>query len=699
MNPSDVLIEVEGLRTEFTGYAGAVTAVDDVSFHVDRGETLAIVGESGSGKSATALSIIDLIPDPPGRIVDGEVRFEGRNLFDLDPGEMRGIRGRRIAMAFQDPMTSLNPVLTIGQQLIEGLQTHLGMDRVAARERAVDLLARVNIPNPERRIDDYPHQFSGGMRQRVMIAMALSCEPDVLIADEVTTALDVTIQAQILEVLKELTTQTDVALILITHDLGVVAQMAERVQVMYAGRVVERASVTELFENPRMPYTWGLLQSATRLDEERREKLIPIKGSPPDLASPPPGCRFAPRCSYSREICFNSEPPLEAIPGTDSAHESRCWGTSDAAEGGWLKNVRWKELRANPDGDGARASISEGGSVGVHVEVGGARRQSGESLVDVTDLRVDFTLARRVPWERKVVVRAVDGVDLTIALGETLGLVGESGCGKSSLGRAILQIRRPTTGSVRFDGIELTALSNREMRKMSRRMQMIFQDPYSSLNPRMTVKQIVTEPLGVHGELSTSEESARVMRVLDLVGLSASSMDRFPHEFSGGQRQRIGIARALVLEPDFIVADEPISALDVSIQAQIINLLQELGQSLGLTYLFIAHDLAVVRHISTRVAVMYLGKINEVADRNDLYREPLHPYTQALLSAAPVPDPKTAQTARRIVLAGDVASPVNAPSGCRFRTRCWKAQDVCAELEPELIEMQPGHLAACHFPG
>ncbi|CAI8011738.1 Glutathione import ATP-binding protein GsiA, partial [Geodia barretti] len=596
--PVEPLLQVKNLQTYFFTYEGVVKAVDDVTYEVMPGETLGLVGESGCGKSVSALSLMRLIPDPPGKTVGGEVLFDGEDILQVDMDDMRRIRGAKMAMVFQEPMTSLNPVLTLDRQLTETIQLHMGKSRDEARRDAIELLARVGISDPDQRIRQYPHQFSGGMRQRVMIAMALSCNPRLIIADEPTTALDVTIQAQILELMKSLTLDLGVALIIITHNLGVVARYADRVNVMYAGKIIERGSALEIYTNPRHPYTVGLLDSM------------------PQAASTPTG--------------------------------------------------------------------------------------QDDTLLEVRGLKMYFPVTSGILFQRAVAyIKAVDDISFTVRRGETLGLVGESGCGKTTTGRCILRLYKPTEGEILFDGVDVAQARTGQMRAMRRQMQIIFQDPYSSLNPRMTAGNIIGEPLAVHGLVNNKREyRERVAELLTNVGLNPYMADRFPHEFSGGQRQRIGVARALSVDPAFIVCDEPVSALDVSIQAQIINLLEDLQERYNLTYLFIAHDLSVVRHISDRVAVMYLGKLVEIADRNAIYENPQHPYTRALLSAVPIPDPVLDAQRERIILTGEVPSPLNPPSGCVFHPRCPMVTEDCSRVLPETREILPDHVAACiNVPG
>ena len=538
------LLSVGDLRVAFATQGGRVQAVDGVSFELMPGEVLAIVGESGSGKSVTAQTILGLTRSPNARI-EGSIRLGEQELVEASERELRGVRGRRVGMVFQDPMTSFNPVYRIGRQISEAIRAHgeeVGKDE--ARERAIELLDSVGIPDAERRVDDYPHQFSGGMRQRAMIAMALALGPEVLIADEPTTALDVTVQAQILALLERLNRERGLATILITHDLGVVAEVADRVLVMHEGKIVERGDLERIFYAPTDPYTRKLLDAVVRLD-----------------TAPP------------------LRPPRES-----------------------------------------------------------------ELLLEVTDLVKHFPVKRGLLIDREVDrVKAVDGVSFSVRQGETLGLVGESGSGKTTLSRTVLQLLEPTSGSVRFDGREIAGLSRREMRPLRRQMQMVFQDPYASLNPRKRIGQIVGEPLRLHDEARGAALRRAVQELLDRVGLSAEHYDRFPHEFSGGQRQRIGIARALALRPKLIVADEPVSALDVSIRAQILDLLSELQADFGLTYVFVAHDIGVVRHVSDRIAVMHRGKIVEQGLADAICERPQDAYTQELLAAVPVPDPREAR--------------------------------------------------------
>ena len=656
------ILAVEKLVVEFSTSRGTLRAVDGVSWSVRAGETLALVGESGCGKSVTALAVMRLLAKPAGRITGGRIMFEDIDLLSLSESEMRARRGRDIAMIFQEPMTSLNPVLSIGVQLAEPLQIHLGMSDGEARARSIELLGLVGIADAERRLSQYPHQFSGGMRQRVMIAIGLACNPRLIIADEPTTALDVTIQAQILELMKDLSRRLGITLVIITHNLGVVARYADRLAVMYAGRIVEEGPAERVFAAPRHPYTVGLLRSVPRLDRVRGGQLETIEGLPPNLLNPPSGCRFAPRCRWRRDAC-TTDPALRAIAPEQRA---ACHFAEDMPP---APQEVAKEMHSLD--------------------------KRGAALVELRGLTKHFQVPLRGFFGGHATVRAAEDVSFTIARGETLGLVGESGCGKTTVGRVVLQLEAATRGNILFDGEDLATASRTRMRELRKRIQVIFQDPFSSLNPRMTVGGTIAEPLLKRLGFARPAARERVLALLDQVGMLRDMAERYPHQLSGGQRQRVGIARALAMEPDFIVCDEPVSALDVSIQGQIVNLLAELQRNLGIAYLFIAHDLAVVRHLSHRIVVMYLGRVMEVADRDTLYAEPLHPYTQALLDAAPIPDPAVERRRAPRALRGEIPSPLAPPSGCVFHTRCPRASAECAAEVPALREIKPGHMAAC----
>jgi peptide/nickel transport system ATP-binding protein len=667
------LLEVRDLHVRFETSRGTVQAVDGISYTVNRGEIVAIVGESGCGKSVSSLAIMRLLAKT-GRVTKGSITFDGRNLLELSAEEMREIRGRDISMIFQEPMTSLNPVLSIGEQVMEPLLIHLKMTPEQARARAVELLQLVGITDGPRRLEQFPHHLSGGMRQRVMIAIGLACNPKLIIADEPTTALDVTIQAQILELMKDLSRRLGIALVVITHNLGIVARYADRVNVMYAARIVEQGSADDVFLEPAHPYAIGLMRSIPRLDLPRGVKLETIEGLPPDLRAPPAGCRFAPRCPYRIDACTQQDVLLQPVgPG----HGSAC--------------IRAKEICAGTLVS-SRARIAT-----ADLE---SSKQDGEPLLVVDHLKKYFAVKAAGAGflsSETGTVKAVDDVSIHVMPGETLGLVGESGCGKTTVGRAVLRLDEPTGGTIRFAGADITHANHADLRGVRRKIQVIFQDPYSSLNPRMTIGQIIGEPLSVYKLVANRKaEHARVEELLTQVGLFPYMAERYPHELSGGQRQRVGIARALALEPTFIVCDEPVSALDVSIQGQIINLLEDLQARLGLSYLFIAHDLAVVRHISDRVAVMYLGRVVELADRDELYAAPKHPYTKALLDAAPIPDPKVERARAPRALRGEIPSPLTPPSGCVFHTRCPIVGEECRREIPVVRALKPGHLVACH---
>ncbi len=667
------LLEIDNLHVHFVTPRGVVRAVEGISYKVRAGEVVALVGESGCGKSVSSLAIMRLLAHN-GRVSSGRILFESRDLLKLADEEMRAIRGRDIAMIFQDPMTSLNPVLTIGFQIMEPLLLHLRLSPDAARARALELLNRVGIPDAARRLDQYPHQFSGGMRQRVVIAIALACNPKLIIADEPTTALDVTIQAQILKLMKDLARDLDIALVVITHNLGIVARYADRVNVMYAARMAEQGAAGAVFAKPLHPYTAGLLRSVPRLDQPRGLRLETIDGAPPDLLAPPPGCRFAPRCAARQPACEQGLPDMIEV-ATDR----------------YTACLRSRELdRVGPLALGLQA-VAAGGAV-----VKPVNRDT--PLLSVRGLKTYFDVSTGLKTfgGRRAEVRAVDDLSFDVFRGETVGLVGESGCGKTTVGRTLLRLEKSTAGTIHFGGTDVTHAGADTLKNYRRKMQVIFQDPFSSLNPRMTIGDSIAEPLLVY-QLQPDKAAARakVIELLRQVGLFEYMAGRYPHELSGGQRQRVGVARALALEPEFIVCDEPVSALDVSIQAQIINLLEDLQKKLGLTYLFIAHDLAVVRHISDRVIVMYLGRVMEIADRDALYAEPLHPYTQALLEAVPVPDPVIEARREHRVLGGEVPSPLAPPSGCVFHTRCPRADAACKIERPPLREVRTGHFAAC----
>src|SRR6267142_2271058 len=641
---ADALLEVRDLRTYIHTRRGVVKAVDGATFAVRRGETLGIVGESGSGKSMTCLSILRLVPEPGGRIVGGSIVFDGEDLLAKSPQEMRRLRGSRIAMILQDPMASLNPALTVGAQIAETLTLHRGLRGRALDERVLELLRQVRISDPERRVHAYPHQMSGGIRQRVAGAIAISCQPSLLIADEPTTSLDVTIQSQYLRLLKEIQRETNLALVFVTHDLGIVAKLCDRVAVMYAGRIVELGRTRDIFNRPRHPYAVGLLSCLPTL-RRGREPLTAIEGQPPDLAAVPAGCAFAPRCGLAAPACHQTRPGLEDVGGEHLVACVRADAT--ATLGRRVAGVSTVSAPARVEQDG-----------------------TGDMVLEARQLTKHFPLSRGTILSRTFgTVKAVDGVDFVLRRGETLGLVGESGCGKTTTARLVLSLERPTAGGVFFRGRDIHSLGCHERGGYRRAVQAVFQDPYSSLNPRLTIRTTVSEPLAqTEPDLTRAEIDARV-----------------------------AIGRALTTNPECILLDEAVSALDVSIRAQVMNLLREIQDRLGVSYLFIAHDLAVVKYVSTRIAVMYLGKLVETAAADQLYDHPLHPYTQVLLSNALPAHPDDVR--EEVILKGEVPSALNPPRGCRFHPRCPQALAVCGEMEPVLREQSRGHQVACHLYG
>jgi len=682
--PDGPLLEVSDLTVSFGSEAGAVRAVRGVSYTVRPGETLAIVGESGSGKSVSSLAVMGLLPS--NAAVTGSIRFKGTEMLGMSDRKLSRLRGSGISMVFQDPLSALTPVYTIGDQIAEAVRIHQNVSKNKAHERAVELLDLVGIPNPRLRSGSFPHEFSGGMRQRAMIAMAIANDPDLIIADEPTTALDVTIQAQVLDVLAKAKEATNAATVLITHDLGVVAGFADRVMVMYAGKAVELADVDDVFYAPRMPYTMGLLGSIPRMDVEEKEPLIPIEGTPPSLVNLPSGCPFRPRCPLAVDVCRTTEP---ALADTDRPqHRAACHRSQEIAQRRWSA----ADVFTRPELPVLPATLPP-------------QRESREVVLELNDLHRAFPIRKGAVIRRTIGnVRAVDGVSLDIRQGETLGLVGESGCGKTTTIMEIMNLLKPQQGNIVVLGKDTSNLKGADRRKMRADLSIVFQDPMASLDPRMPIGDILAEPMWVQ-KVPEERIKARTAELLKMVGLAPEHAARYPAEFSGGQRQRIGIARALALDPKVIVLDEPVSALDVSIQAGVINLLDELKARMGLSYLFVAHDLSVVRHIADRVAVMYLGRIVEIGTTREIFSAPSHPYTQALLSAIPLPDPVKERSRKRILLTGDLPSPADVPSGCRFSSRCFvyaeqlstEERATCKGVDPGLYELGADHRAACHF--
>ncbi|MGV7221260.1 MAG: dipeptide ABC transporter ATP-binding protein [Nitrospinales bacterium] len=666
-----MLLKVDNLRTHFkVGTDQTAKAVDGISFELDQGKTLAIVGESGCGKSQTAFSIIRLIAEN-GFHPTGNIQFDGKELFKYTEEEMRGIRGNDIAMIFQEPMTSLNPLYRIGNQLEEPLRLHKQMEKSQAGKRAVELLDQVGIPDPEKRIDNFPHELSGGMKQRVMIAMALACEPKLLIADEPTTALDVTIQAQVLSLMADLQKKTGMAILLITHDMGIVNQMADDLGIMYAGKIAEQGSREQLFKQMAHPYTLRLFESIPKA-EDSNFLLNTIPGIVPPATEYGEGCLFADRCQYTMDICKQQTSKPYKI---DTGHEVHCHLYEPGNEQDITKS---NERQPAP-----------------------AKNNDETTLIRINSLKTWFPVRKGIFRRIANYVKAVDDVRLDIKKGSTVALVGESGCGKTTLGESILRLTKEATGEVFYKDKDLMQLPPDELKKMRRHMQIVFQDPFGSLSPRMRIRELIDEGLKVHfPELGEHEANEKINKVLLEVGLDPSIANRYPHEFSGGQRQRISIARVLVLEPEFLVLDEPTSALDVSVQAQVMNLLRELQSKHALTYIFITHNLNVVRYLADTVAIMYLGRIVEFGSVKELFKNPKHPYTKTLLDA--VPDLESRKPFDAIF--GDVPSPLNPPAGCHFHPRCNLLKDapkdsslhqLCTTIYPDELEIENSKIR-CH---
>lgn len=672
---NETLLEVRDLHVGFRTQSGYVRAVNGIDLDVRAGETIAIVGESGSGKSVTALAMLGIVR-PPGRRESGTVRFRGQDLFAMDKAELRELRGNKIAMVFQDPMNSLDPIMKVGDQLKEAARIHQTISRDAARLRALELMDLVGIPDPNRRYHDYPFMFSGGMRQRMMIALAMCNQPDILVADEPTTALDVTIQAQVLDVFRRLSREFGTAVVLVTHNFGVVARVCDRVAVMYGGRVVEQTTVPEVFVEARHPYTRSLIDSVTRMTSDPDRMLPVIEGSPIDSAHLPAGCAFQPRCPRAVLRCSVDVPDL--APQSGSRTIAACWNPVPmGAE--VQRNLPLRTRRPAAEDDVAL---------------------SGRALVKRHSVRIAGTL------RGGGILHSVNGVNIEVVRNETFGIVGESGCGKSSLARLLVRADDVTEGEIALDGENVTNLSGKKIRRFRRAVQMIFQDPLASMNPRLNIRSLLEEPLLIHHlEPDSAARRARSVQLLEAVGLNERMLDRYPREFSGGQLQRVAIARALAVSPEIIVCDEPVSALDVSLQAQVLNLLSRLQAERGLTFVFISHDVALVRYFTDRMAVMYLGTVVELGPTDQVLSHPLHPYTRSLIAS--VPEPSAAAAAQRDhlepPLSGDLPSPLNPPSGCPFHPRCpigplfHAGKDRCLTESPQLREIHDGRRAACHF--
>ncbi|PSP84828.1 peptide ABC transporter ATP-binding protein [Halobacteriales archaeon QS_1_68_17] len=667
----DRLLSVDGLNVEFAVPGGTIRALRDVSISVETGETLGIAGESGSGKSTLALAIVRYL-DSNARVPSGEIRFKGRDLLGMSRRELQSLRGNEIAHVAQNASRALNPSLTIGEQIKETVELHQDVSgNAAAMERVYEVLHQVNIPDPEGMVDRYPNELSGGQQQRALIAVGLSCNPELLILDEPTTGLDVTTQAKLLDLIEELKAEYDVGIVLITHNLGVIAQIADRVNILYAGEMMEKGTVREVFEEPANPYTQALLATTPELDKNKELRAIP--GQIPELGSIPDGCIFADRCAFATEECRSGDIDVETVSPT---HQTRC--------------RRWETAVADP------------------IETGTATRRSstpGDVILSIENLVKHYdegAFLRNLLGDHQP-VRAVRDVSLTIREGETVGLVGESGCGKSTLGRTLLRLHDPTTGRITFRGTDLASMSKAQRREFRSECQIIFQDPEASLNPRKTVNEIVPRPLRLFTDLDEPAREERVEELLDQVNLSLDLKTKFPHELSGGQQQRVAIARAFAANPSLVVLDEPVSSLDVSVQASILNLLSELREEYNTSYLLISHDMGVIESVCDRLAIMYLGKIVERGTLEDVFEPPYHPYTRSLLSSIPSLDPD--DDTDRIRLEGDVPSARTPPSGCSFHTRCpQKIGEVCEAEEPPLEAVdgtggdgEAAHCVSCHL--
>ena len=679
------VLDVTGLTVSYTTRAGHIQALRDVDLAIDRGESLGLVGESGSGKSTAALAILGLL-GPEATMRASRIAFADRDLATISTAERRDLRGNRISIVFQDPFTSLNPALPIGRQVAEPLIHHRGMAKSAADEKAIRALAEVGLPRPTELARAYPHQLSGGMQQRVLIATALICDPDLVILDEPTTALDVTVEAEILDLLEDLRRRRGLAMLFVTHNLGLVGRICDRVCVLYAGSVLETGPTEQVLRRPAHPYTKGLLASAPRFEHGSGRRLAPIPGRFPDLAALPSGCVFHPRCPYAEERCTTAPQSLDAL---DEGHGARCWKAPILRDLPWVAEVPHATAAAALQRDAAPL-----------IEIAGLRKTypSRERFrADSIKLRM---IGGVLPWPRieRARLRAVDGISLSIRSGEILGLVGESGCGKSTAGRCAIRLIEPSAGSVRFQGHDILREPPRRLRTLRGRAQMVFQNPASSLNPRKTVGAAVERAMALFSDQPPAERRRSVGELLGKVGLSAAYAERYPHQLSGGERQRVGIARALATRPKFIVCDEPVSALDVSVQATILNLLADLRDEFGLAYLFISHDLSVVAHIADRIAVMYGGVLLEEGPTPALLAPPFHPYTEVLLSAVPLADP-SATRRKRVRLSGDPGGADRPSNGCRFQNRCpRKLGPICEEVTPPSLEASPGHYIACHIP-
>ena len=675
------VISVRHLAIAYETARGLVPAVRDVSFDIHRGETLGLVGESGCGKSTVAYGLVNYL-GRSGRITGGSIFFQGQPLVGRSQEELRKLRGNQISMVYQDPMTSLNPVLRIGDQMTEVLTVHRAMSRAEARERCVEMLRRVYMPDPHRVMERYPHQLSGGQQQRVVIAMALLNNPALLIMDEPTTALDVTVEAAVLDLIADLRRDFDTAILFISHNLGVIARVSSRVGVMYAGEIVELAPAQEIFANPRHPYTQGLMRCVPRLGASKLDSVLyPIPGRVPAPDRLPPGCAFEPRCQYARDACRAERPALRPLQGAPALHMTRCLRSEE------INPRQWQ-----PPEDFSLPQPTENNAAPI-LKVEGLKthyRPTSAGLLGA------FGLGRRD------VVRAVDGVSFSLPRGKTLGIVGESGCGKSTLIRTIIGLEDMTDGRAEFIGFDLRQRTHQRDLSLIRELQMVFQNPDATMNPSYTIGQQIERPLKRFKVVPKHRIRDEVIRLLQAVKLDEHYYDRLPRQLSGGEKQRVGIARAFAGRPDLVLCDEPVSALDVSVQAAVLNLLLQIQREHGTTMIFIAHDLSVVRFFCDYIAVMYLGQIVEIGPAEAIYAPPYHPYTESLLAAVPIPDPGAEQA--HIRLEGNVPSPANPPSGCRFHTRCPRrglltdGGRVCETDEPPWRAASEGHRILCHIP-
>ncbi len=672
------ILKVENLAISYETRKGDVQAVRDVSFEINRGEAHGIVGESGCGKSTIAFGIVNFL-GRNGKIVDGSILFQGQELRGRAESDLRRLRGDQIAMVYQDPMSALNPSLRIGEQMNEVLIIHRGMKKEEANRKCVDMLNRVYMPDPEAVMIRYPHQLSGGQQQRVVIAMALLNNPALLIMDEPTTALDVTVEAAVLDLIDKLRREFDTAIMYISHNLGVIARVSDKMGVMYAGEMVERAAVEEVFLKPMHPYTQGLMRCVPKLGLSKESSyLYPIRGRVPSPAELPPGCIFEPRCDYARPRCRQTHPELRQVaPG----HFARCHFAEEVAAQEWQPS---EDLIADLTALTAR------------------KAEAAEPILRLQNVKTYYeqeqkSMASLIGLGKKLYVKAVDDVSIEVPKGCTLGVVGESGCGKSTLAKTIVGLEPLTAGKVEFLGFDISVPVSKRDLALIKELQMIFQNPDSTMNPSFTVGHQVGRPLRRFGTVPRQQVRSEVIRLLDAVKLDERYYDRLPRQLSGGEKQRVGIARAFAARPDLVLCDEPVSSLDVSVQAAVLNLLLEIQQEYGTTMLFIAHDLSVVRFFSDYVAVMYLGKFCEIGPAEAIYAPPYHPYTEALLSAVPIPDPRAGQ--KRIRLSGTVPSALNPPSGCRFNTRCpRKLGHICEREEPPCRDAGGGHRIYCHIP-